>query len=274
MEVDIKENKIGIDLGGTKILMLSNDKEYKTQTGILFTKKKLEEEILGFISKYNLKPDVIGIAVPGLVNNNEIVRCDVLPKLNGWKADEFCSQLPFTVKLFNDVQAALAEECYDYKKDFTGGVIMIGTAIGAALITNGNLLTGTNGYAGEFGYFPIVINGKIKILDEISGGSYLAKQLNMTSLEMYHSAIEGNEKVIEIIKKGGYYLGVAIAGLINLLNPDYISIGGGTAELPCFWDELVKGAKQNTIPLMWSDGIVKKVKSGKKIVALGAIRLS
>ena len=269
----MKETKIGIDIGGTKILMISGEKEYKTQTGILFTKQKLEQGILDFIAKNKLKPDVIGIAVPGLVKNNQIIESDVLPNLNGWKPDEFCHQFPFTIKLFNDVQAALAEECHDFKENFTGGVIMVGTGVGAAFITNGVHLTGANGYAGEFGYFPIMLNGNIRRLDELSGGSYLAKQLNITSSEMYHLAIAKNEEVISVIKKGGYYLGVAIAGLINLLNPQYIAIGGGTTALPHYWEELLKGAKQHTIPFMWAEDIIRKVKAGNKVVALGAMRL-
>ena len=265
--------KIGIDLGGTKILMISGEKEYRSTTGIAFSKKDLEQEILSFVQENNLQPHAIGIAVPGLVQNNEIVESDVLPNLNGWQPDTFCQGLPFSIKLFNDVQAALAEEYAEFDEDFTGGVIMVGTGIGASFITHGKLLTGANGWAGEFGYFPLLLDGKIKRLDELSGGSYMARQLNISSLEMYNLAMAEDEKVISTIKKGGYYLGVAIAGLINLLDPNYISIGGGTVGLPYYWEELLKGAKENTLPGIWTNGMIKKVKAGPKVVALGAMRL-
>ncbi len=90
---------------------------------------------------------------------------------------------------------------------------------------------------------------------------------------MYNLAMNGDKLVLKVVEKGGYYLGVAIAGLINMLNPSKISIGGGTISLPLYWEGIVRGVKDNVIPEFWNENILNKVKDDYKVVALGAIRI-
>ncbi|MDH5366336.1 MAG: ROK family protein [Cyclobacteriaceae bacterium] len=269
----MKRVNIGIDLGGTKVFIIADGLEEKATTGIDFKPSELEEVITSFIKKNNLEPTGVGIAVPGLVNDeNTIVFCDVLPHFVGWNTKNLLIKYPTTIKIMNDVKAALTQEFYNCKNDFTGGVIMVGTAVGSAFIIDGKPVLGTSGWAGEFGYFPLIINDETKRVDEVCGGSFLAQQLKMTSNQMYELAIRKDERVLKVINKGGYYLGVAIAGIINLLNPSKISIGGGTASLPTYWEGILKGAKQNVIPEFWNDNMITKVKESYKVAALGAIR--
>lgn len=266
--------KIGIDLGGTKVLIVANNLEEKVKTGIDFTPSQLETIIHTFIKENDLSPIGIGIAVPGLlIKNGTIISCDVLPNFEGWNAKKAFKKINTTVKTINDVKSALAQEFHDCNKDFNGGIIMVGTAVGAAFIINGKPLLGESGYAGEFGYFPLIINDEIKRIDEVCGGYYLAKQLEITSIEMFNLAMAGDERVLKVIEKGGYYLGIAIAGLINIFNPTKISVGGGSASLPLYWEGIVNGVKENVIPEFWNDKMLNKVKDDYKVAALGALRI-
>ena len=270
----MKNITIGIDLGGTKAIAVTGSLVKKTATGADFSPSQLEAFITTFIKENELAPTGIAIAVPGLTHNDStIVSCDVLPHFVGWETKNLLIKYPVTVKIMNDVKAALAEEFYNYKDDFTGGVIMVGTAVGSAFIIDGKPVLGTSGWAGEFGYFPLIVNKEVRRVDELCGGSFLAQQLGISSYEMYHRAIKGDDKVLSTINNGGYYLGVAIAGIINLLNPYKISIGGGTASLPTYWEGILKGVKQNVIPEFWNDAMINKVKEGNHVAALGAIRL-
>lgn len=266
--------KIGIDLGGTKVLLIAGDLDEKVETGLDFNPARLETIINSFIDKNKLSPIGIGLAIPGLLDDNDtIVSCDVLPRFKGWNAKQGLRKYNTKVRSLNDVKAALAQEFHEYDDDFTGGIIMVGTAVGSAFIVNGQPLLGESGWAGEFGYFPLLINDEVKRVDEVCGGSFLAQQLEMSSFEMYNSAINGDNSVIEVLIKGGYYLGVAIAGLINILNPSTISIGGGTSKLPMYWEGIISGAKENTISEFWNENILKKVRDDQKVAALGAIRI-
>jgi len=266
--------KIGIDLGGTKVLIVAGDREEKVNTGIDFKPSQLETIINNFIQRNKLIPIGIGIAIPGLLNNDgTIIFCDVLPKFKGWNAKKALIKYDTIIKVCNDVKAAMIQEFHSVNKGFTGGVIMVGTAVGAAFVINGEPLLGESGWAGEFGYFPLVINGDVKRIDEVCGGSYLAQQLKITSTKMYNLAVNGDKSVLIKIEKGGYYLGVGIAGLINLLNPSKISIGGGTVRLPMYWEGVVRGVKENVIPEFWNENILNKVKDDYRVGALGAIRI-
>ncbi len=155
--------KIGIDLGGTKVLIVAGNLEEKVKTGVDFRSTQLEIIINSFIKKYNLSPIGIGIAIPGLLNKDDtIVSCDVLPNFKGWNAKNALSKYNTVVKSINDVKSALAQEFHDCNHDFTGGVIMVGTAVGSAFIINGQPVLGESGWAGEFGYFPLIINSVTK----------------------------------------------------------------------------------------------------------------
>lgn len=150
---------------------------------------------------------------------------------------------------------------------------MVGTGIGAALIAHGKPILGSDGWAGELGYFPIPFEGGVKRLDELSGGQYMADRLGMTASEMVIKARQGEELVLKTIQEGGCFLGLAIAGLINLLNPDEIAFGGGTLRLPGYWEAMQQEVQRHVIPSLWKPEMVKKVSSGEQIVARGAIQI-
>ena len=133
-------------------------------------------------------------------------------------------------------------------------------------------ILGDQGWAGELGYFPIPTVDGVKRLDELSGGRFLADRLGLNPAEMVQMALDGEQKVLNEIHIAGHYLGLAAAGVINLLNPTQIAVGGGTLGLPGYWSAMIHTAKENTIPSFWQEGILRRVTGGEQVAALGAVR--
>lgn len=79
---------IGADLGGTKLLLLCGAHSRRFETGPGYTPEDFATQLYAFIEDVGLSPVRIGIAVPGLVaRDGEIVSCDVLPCLTGWRPE-------------------------------------------------------------------------------------------------------------------------------------------------------------------------------------------
>ncbi|MCX6369002.1 MAG: ROK family protein [Armatimonadetes bacterium] len=269
----MKDYSVGIDLGGTKLVLWCEGAEELSQTGVSFTPEELLLHLKSFIKRHGINPARIGLAIPGLVEKSgRVVACDVLPSFQGWEARYAIQDICTQVAVLNDVKAALLEEMHDTPPNITGGVIMIGTAIGAAFITNGKPLVGASGWAGELGYLPIRFNDKIKRLDEVAGGAAIAALCDVAPTTLALRARAGDPATLCVIAQAGESLGLGLATVINLLNPSCLAIGGGTSELPGYWEAALVSAEQNALPELWRDCTLTKVKAGKRVVVLGAIR--
>ncbi|WP_342248518.1 ROK family protein, partial [Pseudomonas sp. OTU2001] len=243
------------------------------ETGPGYTPEDFSAQLRAFIDDLNLRPARIGIAVPGLVaSDGEIVSCDVLPSLTGWRPETSLKALGCQVTVINDVEAALLEEMQDASDDFTGGVIMAGTAIGAAFMTHGRRLRGVNGWAGELGYLPLHIDGSVKRLDEIAGGGAMATLLGISGEALARLANDDDPIAMATVRAGGDALGLGMASIINLLNPSRLAVGGGSLKLKGYWEAALLTAETHAIPSLWNACIVERVKSEDFVAVLGAIR--
>ncbi len=264
---------IGADLGGTKLLLLCGAFSRRFETGPGYTPEDFSAQLRAFIDDLNLRPTRIGIAVPGLVaSDGEIVSCDVLPSLTGWRPETSLKALGCQVTVINDVEAALLEEMQDTSDDFTGGVIMAGTAIGAAFMTHGRRLRGVNGWAGELGYLPLHIDGSVKRLDEIAGGGAMATLLGISGEALARLANDDDPIAMATVRAGGDALGLGMASIINLLNPSRLAVGGGSLKLKGYWEAALLTAETHAIPSLWNACIVERVKSEDFVAVLGTIR--
>ncbi|HDS1061481.1 ROK family protein [Pseudomonas putida] len=264
---------IGADLGGTKLLLLCGAHSRRFGTGPGYTPEDFATQLRAFIEDVNLRPVRIGIAVPGLVaRDGEIVSCDVLPCLTGWRPETSLKALGCQITVINDVKAALLEEMQDVSNDFTGGVIMAGTAIGAAFMTQGRELRGVNGWAGELGYLPLHTDGSVKRLDEVAGGGAMATQMGLSGEALAQLANDNDALAMATVKAGGEALGIGMASVINLLNPSRLAVGGGALKLKGYWEAALRTAQAHAIPPLWDACSVTRVKSGHFVAALGSIR--
>ena len=202
----------------------------------------------------------IGVGVPGpvIAEKGMVMAPPIMP---GW--DRFPirltleSQWGTAVTLNNDAElGALGEWAYGAGRGEKNlAFIKVGSGIGAGLIINQQIYGGTTGSAGEIGHLTVDENGPLctcgnrGCLEAFAGGHAIASQarklvasgkrtllseLNPDSIsarDVAEAARRGDLTAQEIIQRSGTFIGIAIAGLINLINPSTVIIGGGVAQV-------------------------------------------
>jgi len=189
----------------------------------------------------------VGIGVPGPVDSKRgIVR--YFPNIKGWEGVPLKAilqrKLGLKVSLDNDVTAMTIGE-----HKFGAGIgalnlvcLTLGTGVGGGIIINGRIYRGSTMCAGEIGHIPINETGPvcncrgIACLERYIGNRYILDRVKKTfgkyiSLEdLIIMARKGNKKAINIWEDVGRKLGTALTGVVNLLNPDMVIIGGGVSN--------------------------------------------
>jgi len=237
--------------------------------------------IAGNISNHTLAG--IGIICGGPLDSTKGV-IQSPPNLPGWDnvpiVKLFRDEFGVPVSLQNDANAcALAEWKYGAGKGTQNMIFLtFGTGLGAGLILDGKLHSGTNGMAGEIGHVRIaetgpVGYGKAGSLEGFCSGTGLAQlartivkeklergervtfcenvdQLeHITAKELAEAATNGVQTAIEIFKISAKYLGLGLSLLIDLLNPERIVIGSNYARNPDLFSPILhKIIEQEALP--------------------------
>ncbi len=208
------------------------------------------------------KTIAIGIAAAGVVDIENGI-CTWLPNLPGWKDIALVQiieeKIGTPAYLINDVRAmTLAEKTVGAGQGIKNLVcIAIGTGIGGGIILHDQLYFGDEGFAGEIGHQVINFNGpkctcgNYGCLEAYASGAHIileairmVKQgattiirdladndLNkITPKIVALAARKGDEIAKEIWENESFYLGVGLANLVHILNPEMIIVGGGIAE--------------------------------------------
>ena len=179
--------------------------------------------------------------------------------------------------------------------------INVAWGLGMGMIIDGKLSYGKSGFSGEIGHFPLLENnrvchcGKTGCLETGASGSavhriFMEKLKDgraSTLTEKYSKAeeihiediidavIEEDVLAIEVIEEIGTVLGRAIAGLINVFNPELIVIGGNVAAAKEYLLLPIKSAIQkHSLNIINSDTTIKLSKLGKKSGSIGSCMLS
>jgi len=158
-----------------------------------------------------------------------------------------------SVALDNDVHAAtMAEMRWGMGKESTDFIyVNVGTGISAGLVFNGQLLRGTQNYAGELGHMviqpdgPLCPCGRHGCVEPIASGGGMLKRVqelsvnfpdsmlqaqieSLTAHQIFMAADSGDLLAVQISGDAIQALGSALTNLVNLLNPEWIVYGGGT----------------------------------------------
>lgn len=250
---------IGIDLGGTNLKVGLLDLKYKIKArSILSTrhflkKKSLIDAIIESVNKIIndnriRKPSIIGLGLglPGPVDTEKGI-VHFFPNIPGWKEVNLKnileSRLRLPVFLDNDANLmALAEYKLGAARGSKAAVCLtLGTGVGGGLILGGRLYRGANNAVAEIGHMPINEKGPkcncggIACLEAYIGNNRLLEEgkrlfgRSITLEELSRLAKKQNKKAKDVWQKAAERLGVALSGIVNLLNPDCIVIGGGVA---------------------------------------------
>lgn len=243
----------------------------------------------------------IGFGFPGQIDcDNGIVR--LAPNIPGWVnipiADIVSKEFGIPVKVDNDVRcAALAELNYGAGKGAVNMIcITVGTGIGSGLIVNGKLVRGASNAAGELGHIklqmengPLCGCGDHGCLEAFASGPAIVamaeeyvrggkstkyRELAKNEITPYYvceAAKQGDvvaKKIFEII---GNYIGIGLASVVNLLNPEKIVIGGGVADAGDLLFEPIKETlKKRSMPIQGAAVEVVHAELGNTAGVIGA----
>ena len=253
-------NRIGIDLGGTKIEGILVDENYKTiarkriptnqengYNSILNSIKNLVSEL---IQESHDKVS-IGICTPGALSlNSGLIKNSNTQCLIGKDLqNDLRDVLQYDISIENDANCfALAEAKLGAGKNsnLVFGVIM-GTGVGGGIILNGKIHHGRTNIAGEWGHHCLHPNGRNcycgnkGCTETYVSGPALEKK--------WHELSNQNQSLPEIIQNSDNAnfitwkksflddFGLSLANVIDILDPDIIVLGGGVSNIDFLYDE-------------------------------------
>lgn len=278
--------KIGVDIGGSHMgIGLVNEngeiifKEEKYITETTNIEEKIEDFIIEKVTQipeYNAI-ELIGIAVPGTVSENKIIKAVNLGIENYEIAKNLEEKLHIKVKLRNDAKcSALAEQKYGELAGFENSVFLcIGTGIGGAVIYNGELLEAKGVPGFEFSHTIIQKNGKLcncgkrgcfevyaslkRFKEEVSNEF----NLNTIDGDKIRKFILQNAQDIRLKYMLNNYvqdLSIGISNIINIFEPEAICLGGSFAEYnDIFYEPLKKSLIDGNLLFNKRDDIILKL---------------
>lgn len=278
----------GIDVGGTTVkLGMFNEEgevvekwEIKTRVenqGVQILpdiadtlKNKMKERSIS-------KEDVmgVGLGVPGPVKENGVI---IKTANLGWGIFNVTEQLStltgLKVKTANDANIAALGEMWKGGGEGYKNVVLVtlGTGVGGGIIINGQILTGTNGAGGEIGHMHVnedeteicgcgnigcleqvssatgIVRTGNKILKESKKESVLRKQEKISAKSIFDAVKYGDEVAIEIAEIFGKNLGLALATVSCVTDPEVFVIGGGVSKAgDILFEFIIKYFKKYTL---------------------------
>jgi glucokinase len=204
----------------------------------------------------------VGIGAPGLVDPvHGIVR--VPPNLPGWREVPLAAlvrkAVGYPTRIGNDANmVALAEwKCGAGRGARHLVCLTLGTGVGGGLVLDGRLYLGARGAAAEIGHMTVdpegpqcrcgnrgclerligaegMVERARQVIDAGAGEGMLFKaggdSAELTPEIIARAAGRGDEAARELLRESGEYLGIALASIVNLLDPEVIVIGGGISR--------------------------------------------
>ena len=188
-----------------------------------------------------------GIGIPGPVNRalGTVGSATILPGWIGLRiAYEMEGRLGLRVEIENDANCgALAEMTWGAGRECSNFTyIKAATGIGAGLVIDGRLLRGASGTAGEIGHTTLDGAGALcycgnrGCLETVASGPAILQLVGqgrseaLTLLRVIELAADGDIRCRRAISDAGREIGVAVAGLCNLINPERVIIGGAMSR--------------------------------------------
>lgn len=293
---------IGVDLGGTNLRAAAVDRNGQILDKVSGTTHLaagrdavLDDLVQGIMTlRDKLGPGLVGagIGVPGfiLMDKGVIIGSNNMPEFENFPVRDAIEQrLGTRVILENDANAAaLGEKWMGAGRDVDDLVLLtLGTGIGGGIISGGRVLHGHVGMAGELGHITVSINGNpcgcgnhgclekhasATAVTAMAGMLHLGD--NLTSEDVYHLALGGNEKALTVFQTMGSALGVALASLINIFNfPLYLLSGGVLAAWDMFAPAMMAEIRTRSFTFRHAPTRVEKAVLGNQAGLFGAAYL-
>lgn len=269
--------RIGIDLGGTKIAGVVLD-----ESGVEHAARRVPTPaddypaivaaIAGLVSALEAEVDAdglpVGVAHPGAISPaSGLIKNANSTCLNGRPLQlDLRQALGRPVVLANDANCLAASELFDGAAHGADSVfaVILGTGVGGAVAVNGQVLTGAQAIAGEWGHNPLPWPraeevpgpecwcGRHGCIETWLSGVGLAADharhggMVLHGEQIVAAAESGDDACLETLARYEQRLARALAHVINLFDPQVIVLGGGLSRLQRLY---------RNVPVLWSSWI-------------------
>lgn len=250
---------VGVDVGGTKLLALAVSGggqvvDRARTTSPIGDPDALVDAVVELVRELG-EGLPIGAGVAGIVSRDGVVRYG--PNLDIEDVplrDRLRDALDVPVTVANDATVALYGEFRAGAARGAEDVVMVtlGTGVGGAVVAGGRLVDGATGMAGELGHVIVQDGGRRcpcgnegcleayasgtaigvaarRRLDETEDPSSLRDVGDVDGKAVTTAALEGDELALDVLREAGYWLGVGLTGIVNILDPELVVVGGGAA---------------------------------------------
>jgi glucokinase len=242
---------IGLDVGGTglKALAFTSDGKQLAEAAIPTdddgTKAWLDRarELVLRIRNEVAGDSVVSVAAPGLPAADGRSIAHMPGRLDGLETLDWQQWLGVAqpVRVFNDAHAALLGEAWLGAARGASNVVLLtlGTGVGGAIMADGRVLRGNLGRAGHLGHISLNPDGPLDIVNTPGSLEDAIGEHNV--ITRTQGRFRSTRDLVAAVRAGsaeaaGYWqaslhaLGAGLAGLINVLDPEVIILGGGIAD--------------------------------------------
>ncbi len=297
---------VGVDVGATHILVLVTDLEARSvvrleepftiEEGPGVGLDRIARLIGQALEQAGLQMEQVfgvGIGIPGPLDfaTGKPIFPPIMP---GWHdtpiRERLRERLGKPVYLDNDANlGAIGEYWWGAGRGARNvAFIKVGTGIGCGLILEGKIYRGEFGSAGEIGHTVIDEDGppcrcgsagclealaaRPAILQIAQGSGEFAWQDNLSILDLIEAARQGNPMARSIFAQAGRRIGTALIGLVNLLNPGVIIVGGGVARAGhLLLEPLRETVRQRALGVAAPRTRIVESQLGADAIAIGAV---
>lgn len=303
---------LAVDLGGTKVAAALVNRQGKVSarksasvdaTSAMAPVRQIVELARELARGQSVRGKfaAVGVAIPGLVRRDGTVWA---PNLRGWKrmalAQRLKSALGVAVVVESDRNAAVLGEVWRgaARGKTDAIVLMLGTGIGAGILSGGRLVRGAHELSGCAGWMVVTDEydaeaQRVGQLESLAAGPAIARAAKrelargiaglleeipteaINAREVAEAARRGDIVSIEVYLEAGRLLGYGVANLVSLFDPQIVVIGGGLAGASdLFLDALRKSVKERAQPIAGKQVRVIASKLGDEANLLGVAKLA
>ncbi|MFA7278876.1 MAG: ROK family protein [Sterolibacterium sp.] len=266
--------RIGIDLGGTKIEIIAFDDDggellrqrVATPQGDYAATLQAIVALVEQAENRLRQRGSVGVGIPGAPSRfsgfikNANSTCLIGKPLQNDLQQALCRE----IRLANDANCFALSEASDgagVDAEVVFGVIL-GTGVGGGIVAHGRVLTGCNAIAGEWGHNPLpglqeqrqppCYCGRSGCIETYLSGPGMSQdhihynQVLLAPPDIAAGAAAGDAACEATLQRYEARLARALAGVINLLDPDVIVLGGGLSNIPRLYDN---------VPRLWNEHV-------------------
>ena len=281
----MSDYRIGVDLGGTKIEAAALDasgeirlrKRAATPTGQYDAILATVADLVAFLeAELNTRASV-GVATPGALSLlNGKIKNSNSTVLNGRAfKNDVERKLGREIRMANDANCFALSEAVDGAGRGARGVfgVILGTGVGGGIVIDGRIVTGANAIAGEWGHNPLPLPdatdhplplcycGRRGCIETYLSGPGLAADFardcgeRIDAVEIAKRAEEADAQCAAAMDRYELRLARAISGVINVLDPDVIVLGGGLSNVRRLYSHVPRLCKE----FVFSDDIRTRI---------------